>query len=263
MGYVQFSIDPAGSGERLYQPCEATQRTIHIVNLDPAAENFDYPVAMGLARMILTFVDLDTEVETLQSSVEKISATCEDRPITEPYVGMEFESEEAARDFYGEYGRREGFIMRLDRCHRSEVDNRILSRRLSCNKQGFYARARNGTRPVRRPRVSIREGCEAMMLVKVNKHGKWIVTKFVKEHCHPLQVSGCPSYVTLESKDKKIQDLTRELQHQDQLCQLYRQLLLSLLKNVEEQTEVLSGKIALVVSSVKQLENEVKKPVQA
>lgn len=31
----------------LYQHCETTRRTIHIVNLDPAAENFDYPVAVG------------------------------------------------------------------------------------------------------------------------------------------------------------------------------------------------------------------------
>ena len=31
----------------LYRHCETMQRSIHIVNLDPAAENFDYPVAMG------------------------------------------------------------------------------------------------------------------------------------------------------------------------------------------------------------------------
>lgn len=31
----------------LYRYCETVRRTMHIVNLDPAAENFDYPVAMG------------------------------------------------------------------------------------------------------------------------------------------------------------------------------------------------------------------------
>lgn len=31
----------------LYRHCETTGRSIHIVNLDPAAEQFDYPVAMG------------------------------------------------------------------------------------------------------------------------------------------------------------------------------------------------------------------------
>lgn len=31
----------------LHQHCETVGRAVHIVNLDPAAENFDYPVAMG------------------------------------------------------------------------------------------------------------------------------------------------------------------------------------------------------------------------
>ena len=31
----------------LYRHCETTGRSINIVNLDPAAEQFDYPVAMG------------------------------------------------------------------------------------------------------------------------------------------------------------------------------------------------------------------------
>ena len=31
----------------LSQHCETIGRSINIVNLDPAAENFDYPVAMG------------------------------------------------------------------------------------------------------------------------------------------------------------------------------------------------------------------------
>ncbi|KAK7816956.1 gpn-loop gtpase 3 [Quercus suber] len=52
MGYAQLVIGPAGSGKStycssLYRHCETMQRSIHIVNLDPAAENFDYPVAMG------------------------------------------------------------------------------------------------------------------------------------------------------------------------------------------------------------------------
>jgi hypothetical protein len=31
----------------LYDHCQTVGRTIHIVNLDPAAEHFDYPVDMG------------------------------------------------------------------------------------------------------------------------------------------------------------------------------------------------------------------------
>nr|GEU92016.1 GPN-loop GTPase 3-like [Tanacetum cinerariifolium] len=32
--------------------CEATRRAIYIVNLDPAAENFDYPLAMDIHKLI-------------------------------------------------------------------------------------------------------------------------------------------------------------------------------------------------------------------
>ncbi|XP_027334104.1 protein FAR1-RELATED SEQUENCE 5-like isoform X2 [Abrus precatorius] len=175
---------------------------------------------------------------------------------------MEFVSEEAAKHFYDEYARREGFIVRLDRCHRSELDNRIISRRFSCNKQGFHVRGRNGIKPVHKPRTSIREGCEAMMLVKFNKCEKWVITKFVKEHNHPLNASGLPAYNRLmESKDRKILQLTKELEQRDRLCQQYRRLLLSLMETVEEQTECLSRKVEHVVNNVRQLQNEVQKPL--
>ncbi|PON63657.1 GPN-loop GTPase [Parasponia andersonii] len=57
MGYAQLVIGPAGSGKStycssLYRHCEAVGRTIHIINLDPAAENFDYPVAFDIRELI-------------------------------------------------------------------------------------------------------------------------------------------------------------------------------------------------------------------
>lgn len=119
--------------------------------------------------------------------------------VAEPYVGMEFDSEDAAKDFYSEYARHVGFIMRIDQCRRSDVDKRILSRRLSCNKQGRYVKPRDQVRPVRRPRPSTREGCKAMMLVKVNKSGKWVVTRVVKDHTHPLIVSSGISMVSVSN----------------------------------------------------------------
>ncbi|KAA8543595.1 hypothetical protein F0562_021659 [Nyssa sinensis] len=66
MGYAQLVIGPAGSGKStycssLYRHCETVHRTLHIVNLDPAAENFDYPVAMDIRELI----SLDDVMEEL------------------------------------------------------------------------------------------------------------------------------------------------------------------------------------------------------
>lgn len=64
-----------------------------------------------------------------------------------------------------------------------------------------------------------------------------------------------------ESKDRIIQQLAKELEHQDRLCQHYRRQLFSLLETVDEQTKCLSTKVKLVVNTVKKLENEVQKPL--
>ncbi|KAK9141501.1 hypothetical protein Syun_010901 [Stephania yunnanensis] len=66
MGYAQLVIGPAGSGKStycssLYRHCETMRRTVHIVNLDPAAEDFDYPVAVDIRELI----SLDDAMEQL------------------------------------------------------------------------------------------------------------------------------------------------------------------------------------------------------
>ncbi|GAB2242433.1 hypothetical protein Droror1_Dr00019208 [Drosera rotundifolia] len=66
MGYAQLVIGPAGSGKStycstLYEHCETVRRTVHVVNLDPAAERFDYPVAMDIRELI----SLDDAMEEL------------------------------------------------------------------------------------------------------------------------------------------------------------------------------------------------------
>jgi len=56
-----------------------------------------------------------------------------------------------------------------------------------------------------------------------------------------------------ESKDRIIQQLTKELEYRDRLCQQYRRQLFSLLETVEEQTESLSKNVELVVNNIKNL----------
>ncbi|XP_050409535.1 GPN-loop GTPase 3 [Patella vulgata] len=67
--YGQLVIGPAGSGKSTYcsnivKHCEVLRRTVHVVNLDPAAEHFDYPVLADIRELIN--VDDAMEDDTLR-----------------------------------------------------------------------------------------------------------------------------------------------------------------------------------------------------
>ncbi|CAH1419336.1 unnamed protein product [Lactuca virosa] len=188
--------------------------------------------------------------------------SCEERGVEEPCVGMEFESEDAAKKFYDEYARHAGFKMRIDQCRRSEVDKKIISRRLSCNKEGYYTKSKNQFGHIRKQQTSSRQGCNAMMLVRVNKFGKWVVTKFEKDHTHPLVLSTCLSVNEGDCKERRIQGLTAELKHQDGLIKFYREHLCMLLGEIEQQTEVLSTKIQVAVNNVREIETKEQKQLK-
>ncbi|KAF9619256.1 hypothetical protein IFM89_005810 [Coptis chinensis] len=55
------------------------------------------------------------------------------------------------------------------------------------------------------------EGGMAMMLAKRQKPGKWVVTKFGKKHNHPMVVNSNKEQPTPDEEDKKIQELSVEL----------------------------------------------------
>ncbi|XP_075491215.1 protein FAR1-RELATED SEQUENCE 5-like isoform X1 [Primulina tabacum] len=175
--------------------------------------------------------------------------------VAEPCVGMEFESEDDAKRFYNDYALRVGFVVRIMQRRRSEIDGRTLARRLGCNKQGFSPNVIGKIGPGRKARPNAREGCKATILFKMAKSGKWVVTRFVKEHNHPLVVT-VHEHTMVRDKDKEIQELTQELQHQDQLCAEYRERLLNLLANVEKESDHLSSRVLSVVESVRKSEAE-------
>ncbi|EPS60950.1 hypothetical protein M569_13852, partial [Genlisea aurea] len=172
-----------------------------------------------------------------------------------PYVGMEFKSEDEARRFYHDYARRVGFVVRIMQRRCSEMDGRTLARRLGCNKQGFSPpTTAKGKKKVAGRRASAREGCKATILFKLDKSGNWAVTRFVKEHNHPLVVLPTPashSQFPIIDKDKKIQQLTLELKQQEELCSSYRNKLLSLLDCIQKQTDELSSKLLTVSQNIR------------
>ena len=64
MRYGQIIMGPAGSGKSTYckhifEHCENIHRTVSVVNLDPAAEHFSYPVSIDIREL----VDVDDVME--------------------------------------------------------------------------------------------------------------------------------------------------------------------------------------------------------
>ncbi|GLT73342.1 hypothetical protein SLA2020_452090 [Shorea laevis] len=92
-------------------------------------------------------LDLEKGVEAVNSSLVVHAGSLEGGAVLEPYVGMEFDTEDAARKFYVEYARRVGFVVRIMQRRRSGIDGRTLARRLGCNKQGFSPNQRGTVGP--------------------------------------------------------------------------------------------------------------------
>ncbi|KAK8717848.1 hypothetical protein V6N13_045101 [Hibiscus sabdariffa] len=203
----------------------------------------------------------EAETETTQNSNGEELVTTEGVSDEEPYVGMEFESEEAAKVFYDAYATRVGFIMRVDAFRRSMRDGKVVWRRLVCNKEGFR-KLRPRRSENRKPRAITREGCKAMIVVKKEKTGKWVVTKFVKEHNHPLvpiPINGRRTMLlsqTPDEKDVKIRELTAELHRERKRSAAIQEQLDMVLREMEEHSNHLSRNIDDIVQSVREIETK-------
>lgn len=65
--HAQLVIGPAGSGKSsystaIYEHCCAQRRTVHVINLDPAAETFKYPVSIDI-RDLISLDDVSEELK--------------------------------------------------------------------------------------------------------------------------------------------------------------------------------------------------------
>jgi hypothetical protein len=125
-----------------------------------------------------------------------------DSDIIEPFIGMEFNTREEAREFYNAYGRRIGFTVRVHHNRRSRVNNEVIGQDFVCSKEGYrakkYVHRKDRVLP---PPPPTREGCQAMVRMTLQDGGKWVVTKFVKEHRHKLM---SPSEVPWRRSEKHL-----------------------------------------------------------
>ncbi|KAG6406071.1 hypothetical protein SASPL_133668 [Salvia splendens] len=200
-------------------------------------------------------VDADAALDggngLMEASVPGDVTTPEAERNAEPYVGMVFETEAAARAYYNEYAGRAGFLTRIISSCKSEGDGSFVSRGFGCRNIPTSQKTGNMSNEGGQKQ---RGGCTATLLVKRENGGRWVVKKFVRDHNHPLVVSlprRCP---TFDEKDKRIQELTAEIRVKKRLSAAYREQLLILMKDVESHTDHITSKVQMTRNNLKELE---------
>jgi hypothetical protein len=99
----------------------------------------------------------------------------------EPYVGMEFGSQENAYSFYSDYAKVVGFGISTKHSRRSKVSKQFIDVTYACTR---YGKKRESI--AQNPRPCLKVECEASFRIKRNCDGNWIVHNFIKDHNHEL-----------------------------------------------------------------------------
>eukprot|EP00257_Ricinus_communis_P017786 XP_015576308.1 protein FAR1-RELATED SEQUENCE 3 isoform X1 [Ricinus communis] len=127
----------------------------------------------GMGHRVMAY---DGDAETNEggelNNAENSSAH-DDDGAAEPHVGMQFDTEDAAKTFYDEYARRLGFSSKPGNLSRSRADGTIVAQEFVCAREGFLKRRSA-------------DSCEAKLRIELRGQDKWTVTKFIKEHSHTM-----------------------------------------------------------------------------
>ncbi|XVF62732.1 hypothetical protein PTKIN_Ptkin09bG0031700 [Pterospermum kingtungense] len=105
-------------------------------------------------------------------------------------VGLEFDSADEAREFYGQYATRFGFRIRTGQLYRSRTDGSVSSRRFVCSKEGFQ--------------LNSRTGCPAFIRVQRRDSGKWVIDQIQKDHNHELGLEEESQSSTLQQRPPSV-----------------------------------------------------------
>ncbi|ONK76507.1 uncharacterized protein A4U43_C03F28830 [Asparagus officinalis] len=138
-------------------------------------------------RMALAFTALGVELNTTMIPTHLLHM--ETAEVGEPTIGMEFDSDEAAKEYYVAYATCIGFGVRMNKSRRSRKDDTVIMRRFVCTREGFHSkRVIYDDGKKKRKRGTTREGCMAMIEVIRKGHGKWVVTKLITDHTHMVAI---------------------------------------------------------------------------
>lgn len=126
-----------------------------------------------------------------------------------PYVGMVFNSDDDAFEYYGNFARKNGFSIRKERSRHSPQLG-IYKRDFVCYRSGFAPLKKKSNGEHHRDRKSVRCGCDAKMYLSkeiVEGVSQWIVVQFSNIHNHELleddQVRLLPAYRKIQEEDQE------------------------------------------------------------
>ncbi|KAJ4776516.1 Protein FAR1-RELATED SEQUENCE 5 [Rhynchospora pubera] len=103
-----------------------------------------------------------------------------------PQLGMVFETEEQAWQFWNRYAGKIGFSARKSYSHKSRTDSVVTSRVFVCSNQGQRQEKKGGN--PKNPRAETRTGCKARLILKfIRESNHYRVSDFISNHNHLLQ----------------------------------------------------------------------------
>ncbi|XP_042941212.1 protein FAR1-RELATED SEQUENCE 5-like [Carya illinoinensis] len=128
-----------------------------------------------------------------------------------PKLGLEFDYEQEAYDFYNEYGRNYGFSIRREWYNKRKVDGLVTSRKFVCCKEGLQAQCERD-RQKRYERAETRTGCKAHMIIRHDKEKqKYCIHSIELNHNHALHIPQCAHMMPSQRKISKAQALEIDL----------------------------------------------------
>ncbi|KAG6708290.1 hypothetical protein I3842_06G073800, partial [Carya illinoinensis] len=128
-----------------------------------------------------------------------------------PKLGLEFDSEQEAYDFYNEYGRNYGFSIRREWYNKRKVDGLVTSRKFVCCKEGLRAQCERDKQK-RYERAETRTGCKAHMIIRHDKEKqKYSIHSIELNHNHALHIPQCAHMMPSQRKISKAQALEIDL----------------------------------------------------
>ncbi|XP_028082881.1 protein FAR1-RELATED SEQUENCE 5-like [Camellia sinensis] len=128
-----------------------------------------------------------------------------------PKLGMSFDSEQAAYDFYNTYGEKVGFSIRKLYVHKNKHTKEIISRTFVCYKEGIRGIDKQDLL-VKFPRQEVRCGCGAQFGIKLDRNlGKYVAIDFVEHHNHDLVPQECIHMLSSQRKISTTQAIEVEL----------------------------------------------------